>query len=118
ARDLDPRVSTASERVDDLLSGLEHAREERRVLVHRHRSLAAIPRRDQAQSPALLVDRKEALLVTGPEIAAFGKDPDLQQVHGLGPRGVLLTVRHTGSRRHALDFVRADDRAVSHAVLV
>ena len=50
--------------------------------------------------------------------AALGQDPDLEEVHGLGLRGVELAVAHAGAGAHALDVARPDDRAGAHAVLV
>src|SRR5262249_51269551 len=52
------------------------------------------------------------------EPALVGHDPDLQEVHGLGLRMVVLAVHHPGARAHELDLAGTDDAAAARAVLV
>ena len=44
------------------------------------------------------------------EAARVGHDPDLQEVHGLRLRVVVLAVRDAGARAHELDLARAGSR--------
>src|SRR5262245_4321580 len=73
---------------------------------------------DKALFPALLSGGERLLLVAGLDPAALREHPDLEEVHGLLPRGVELAVEHPRPRAHPLDLAGADDRSRPHAVLV
>src|SRR5262249_9454845 len=48
----------------------------------------------------------------------IGHDPDLEEVDGIGRRGVPLAVQDARPGAHALELAGPDDRAVAHAVAV
>ena len=58
------------------------------------------------------------LVVAGGEPARVGHHPDLQEVHGLGLRGVVLAVGDAGAGPHELDLAGPDDAAAARRVLV
>src|SRR5439155_1119305 len=118
AHDLHPGVPAGCEGVDDLLARREPRREDAGVLVQGDRALAPIARGHHAQPALHLRGRERALLVAGRELLPLGQDPDLEKVHGLGARRVVLAVRDAGAGGHALHLAGADDGAVAHAVLV
>src|SRR5229473_766466 len=88
------------------------------VLVDRQRTIFTF-RRGHETKPSLLFRFAEpALLIFGLETVAFGKKPDLVQVHGFSGRVIELAVAHAGAGRHALQFAGPDGGTVAHAVLV
>src|SRR5262245_15614649 len=91
---------------------------ERHVLVDAHRALAAVARGDEAEPAAQLRRLEVRLLVAGCQARALGQDPDLEEVHALGLRGVVLAVLDPRARAHALHVAGADHRAVAEAVAV
>jgi hypothetical protein len=70
------------------------------------------------QAPAPPGGIEGALLVARRQPLAFGHQPVLQQVHGLGARGVALAVQHAGAGGHALQLARGDGRVVAERALV
>src|SRR5438552_13894887 len=104
--------------MDDLLARREPRREEPDVLVHGDRAVAPVARGDPAEPALHLRGRERALLVAGREPLPLGQDPDLEKVHGLGARRVVLAVGDAGAGGHALHFAGADDGAGPQAVLV
>src|SRR5256885_16792958 len=84
-------------RMDDLLARREPRREEPDVLVHGDRAVAPVARGDQAEPALHLRGRERALLVAGRKPLPLGQDPDLEKVHGLGARRVVLAVRNAGA---------------------
>jgi hypothetical protein len=100
------------------LARREEARVEPRVAVDRHAPVGRVGRGHEAQA-ALLVGGAEGLLLVARRDARLGGlQPDLEEVHRVGRRGVELAVGHAGARAHALHVARADDRAGAHRVAV
>src|SRR6266850_2233052 len=108
ARHLHPGVPSGAELVGDALALSQKRPVDRGVLIDLHRSLAPVPRRKQAKRSLPLVGREVLLLVAGREAALLGDDPDLQEVHRVGPGGVELAVRDAGTRAHALHVAGPD----------
>src|SRR3546814_8011331 len=71
---------------------------------------------DLAQPPAQFLRRERLLLVARREAGALGQNPDLQQMHRILVRGVILAVPDAGAGRHALHLAGSDDRAVAETV--
>src|SRR5260370_17278389 len=62
------------------------------------------------------IGRERFLLVLRLDAAAFGKNPDLQQMDGIAARWIDFAVQHARSRAHALHFARPDDGSRPHVV--
>src|SRR5260370_2719397 len=62
------------------------------------------------------IGRERFLLVLRLDAAAFGKNPDLQQMDGIAARWIDFAVQHARSRAHALHFARTDDGSRPHVV--
>jgi hypothetical protein len=59
-----------------------------------------------------------ALLITRRRAFGCGRNPDLQEMYGLGLRMVVFAVGDAGSCAHQLDVAGHDHRARAHGVLV
>jgi hypothetical protein len=76
-------------------------------------------RRDDGNPlPAVFIELKRTLLVTGLQAILVGKNPDLQEVHRFGLRCVVLAVADSRTRAHALHVADSDNRARARAVFV
>src|SRR5207247_1131187 len=93
-------------------------REDAGGLVHGERAVAPVGRGRNAQPALHLRGRERALLVAGREPLPLGQDPDLEKVHGLDARRVVLAVRDAGAGGHALHLAGVDDGPGPQAVLV
>src|SRR5262245_60922888 len=118
ARNLDPRVAPARERVPELAAGVRRRDVQTRVLVDANGPFAARRRRHEPEPVRALRAVERALFVARLDALAVGDEPDLQEVHVGGLRGVELAVADARSGAHALDLARADHRTGAEAVLV
>src|SRR5205823_6376543 len=82
-----------TERVGHPPAGGEQSGVELHVLVHGDGPVAPVARGDETELPTAFFRGERALFVARREPAAFGHDPDLEEVHGLGLRGVVLAER-------------------------
>src|SRR6516162_4608869 len=95
-RDLDPGVASGGELQRRLAAGGEGPRVEADVLMDGERAVPAVGRGAELEPPVALGGRERLLLVARRQAGARGDDPDLQEVHGLGARGVELAVADAG----------------------
>ena len=109
-------MAAGRETMHDLDAGRQPRRIGARILVDRHRAVGAVGRGHEPQPPALVLVGERLLLVAGRDAARGRLDPDLQEVHGLGRRGVELAVAHAGAGTHALHVAGPDHRAGAEAV--
>src|SRR3954464_769875 len=65
-----------------------------------------------------LFERERLLLIAGLQALPLRDDPDLKEMHRLGPRMVELAVCDARTGRHSLNVARADHRTGADAVLV
>src|SRR6185437_10616647 len=80
------------------------------------RACGAADEMQVAAAPALARVVEMLLLVAGREPARLRLDPDLQEMHRLALRAVVLAVGDAGARGHALHVARPQHRAVAHRV--
>src|ERR1051325_3282593 len=116
--DLDPRMTRLVHNMVNRFVCIQYRRKQTHILMHRHGSVATILSRNQAQLPTSVILGKRLLLVTRLKVDRVRQDPDLQQVHALGIRRILLAVSHTSARTHPLHVAGTNDRTIAHAVFV
>src|SRR5215469_473248 len=115
-RDLQPQAPPRCECVVGALSAVEETGVHAYVLPDDERAVFSSMRCDEPQAAAFVRGTEMLLLVAGRQSFGFGLDPDLQEVHRLGLRGIELAVGDAGTGAHALDVATADYRAVAHGV--
>src|SRR5262249_43841000 len=118
AGNVQPSEAPRPELVGYRLSPFDEGRENSGFLLDVNRAVCSIGGCDQPEAAALLVIAKEFLLVSGRQTHPTREDPDLQQVHGLLVRGVVLAVGYPSSSAHSLNLAGLDDRSIAHAVLM
>src|SRR5919197_6476974 len=115
---LEPGVASVGECMLNRLFSVEERDVERDILVHGDSSVLAVACCNQPQPSALLLFRESLLFITRLDAFAFGQDPNLEQVHGIGFRGIELAVQDAGAGAHSLGIARTDDGPVPQTVLV
>ena len=104
--------------VRNLVIAIEQRGVEIRILVNQDRTIAPIGRSNQAELAALLLGSEKFLLVARLDTHHCRFDPDLQEMHWILPRRVVLAVEHAGTGTHSLYISRPDHGTRAHAVLV
>src|ERR671919_304059 len=74
-----------------------------------NRAFAAILRDDRDPLPTVLLELKRTLFITRQQTCLVWDDPNLQEVHGLGLRCVVLAVADACSRAHPLHVIDVND---------
>src|SRR5262249_16750833 len=100
----------------DLLVLVEQRRIEIGILMDADGTVAAVARGDEAQPASLVAVGEGLLLVARRQPFLVWQQPDLQEVHRLIGRVVVLAMPDPRARRHALHVARADHRAGADAV--
>src|SRR5690348_798539 len=88
------------------------------ILVNSDAAVAAVLRRNLAPPSAPVGSRKCTLLIAGREALTPWQDPNLQEMHRLGFRGVVFAMAHAGAGGHALHLAGSDHRAGAGRILV
>src|SRR5262249_10832188 len=115
---LQPGKSPWPQCVRHLFSFFEGSQEDVGVLMDGERTIAAIGRGHESQSPVALFSREGLLLITGGMSHVIWQEPDLIQVDNVGVRGIEFAMTHSRAGRHALELTGPEDLAMPHAVLV
>src|SRR3954470_22723841 len=90
---LQPGIAAGSQRVLYLVARLERRGKQLRVLVDVHGTIFVSARRQQLQLAFALRSVKALLRVGGLESLSFWEEPDLQQMHRVRGRRVVLAVQ-------------------------
>jgi hypothetical protein len=86
--------------------------------MHRNRAVAAMRRDDVNPLPTVFFEIKRTLLVAELQAVRVGKNPNLEEVHRIGLRCVVLAMADAGARAHALHVADSDNGARTGAVFV
>src|SRR5205823_6276606 len=106
AGDMQPGLAGWFELKRNLLLAVEQRAQDVGVLPDVDRSLAAALRGQQTKLAAAVFQRKCLLLVPRSDAARIRHDPDLQEVHRLLARGVVLAVHHAAACAYPLHDTR------------
>src|SRR5262249_42185187 len=116
--DVDPRVAPGAQ---PEVAGLPRGEDRHRdvhVLLYLEALLAAVSGGEEGEAALGRPPVEGPLGVGRREAPRVRYDPDLQEMHGLGARVVVLAVPDAGPRPHELHLARADDAPAPRAVLV
>src|SRR5262245_8725949 len=86
--------------------------------MHRDGTIASISRSNESPGASMLMERESILFIARHQTHLIWHDPDLQEVHRLGLRRVVLAVADAGPGAHSLHVTRSDHRARSRAVFM